>query len=376
MLRLSRLQRLPGAFPVHRDTTQKPQLVTEVGAWLYTQEKTEAFHKWCRAFQVRAYGNIKMTSTMHFARCLRATRRLAPGQAIITCPLSSTFNFLVVAKEMGDAASSGSGFPLQLNWMNYDERLPYMKSACTFEFAQAGWMTRIASLEESPFTPYIQYLFEDTRGRDGISNGMTKEREEESGLLDHFLSEMSTDACEDPDVFLENFFRGLACLHLRSQPIEAVAIAAYIPGTNFFKAKAAEMYVPTLIPLVDAIPQLEDGLHNTVLEYFPFTGEAALRRQCEELQLPPSEEAREESVGEAEAPLPGGVAPLRRSEEQQRMNMRGLQGSGFYALRALRPIEEGDLLYLRRFPTIPSDMENQEMNARVLDANRMLSRQF
>ncbi|CAJ1028182.1 conserved hypothetical protein [Leishmania braziliensis MHOM/BR/75/M2904] len=360
-----------GGFPIHRDTTRKPRLVTEVGTWLYKKETMQSFNQWCRERQVRAYGNVKMTSTIHFARCLRVSKPILPGQAIITSPLSACFNFLTVAKEMYDCPSTA--FPLQLNWMNYNERLPFMRSACTYEFAQAGWMTRIVSLEESAYTPYVQYLFEDTRGRDGISNGMGKEREEESGVLDHYLSEMATDACEDPEVFLENFFRGLACVHLRSQPIEAAAVEAFIPGTNFFKAKSSEMCVPTLVPLVDAVPQLEDGSHNTVLEYFPYSDVAALRVQCEELLIPFFDKSKEELIVTQRTHAAQGVS-RRISVEHELMDPALLEGGGFFALRALEPLGVGDVLYLRRFPDVGVRAGERKMEAQVMEANRLLSR--
>ncbi|KAG5475449.1 hypothetical protein LSCM1_03569 [Leishmania martiniquensis] len=361
-----------GGLPIHRETTRKPRLVTEVGTWLYKKETMVRFGAWCRGRQVRAYGNVKMTSTVHFARCLRASKPILPGQAIITSPLSACFNFLTVAKEMYDCPSTA--FPLQLNWMNYNERLPFMQSACMFEFAQAGWMARIASLEESAYTPYVHYLFEDTRGRDGISNGMGKEREEESGMVDHYLSEMATDACEDPEVFLENFFRGLACVHLRSQPIEAAAVESFIPGTNFFKAKSSEMYVPTLVPLVDAIPQLEDGSHNTVLEYYPYSDVATLRAQCEELQIPFFEKGKEEPRVTQETRTVRGVSQT-ISAEHELMDPALLAGGGFFALRALQPLSVGDVLYLRRYPDVGCRGGERMMGAQMMEANRLLTHQ-
>lgn len=368
---LSLCKAMNNGIPLHRDTTRKPTMTTEVGNWLYKKETMQAFNRWCRTHQVRAYGNVKMTSTIHFARCLRLTRNIAPGQAIITTPLSSCFNFLVVAKEMYDCSTTA--FPLQMNWMNYNERLSFMKSACIYEFAQAGWMTRIASLEESSFAPYIHYLMEDTRGREGISNGMSKEREEDSGILDHYLSEMATDACEDPEVFLEHFFRGLACLHLRSQPIEPEAVAHFMPGTNFFKAKANEMYVPTLVPLVDAVPQLEDGNHNTVLEYYPYTDVEMLRSQCAELGIRFFEKGKEAPIVSEEVETGQGVTQ-KINVEHELMDPALLQGGGFVALRALRPLEEGDVLYIRRFPDLSIRADEHMINAQVMDANRLLSR--
>lgn len=351
MLRVSLPLRM--AFPVHRDTSKVPRMLKEVGTWLHRPETVDAFRVWCKANYVRGHNNVKVVSSMHYARCLRAARHIRPGQAIITCPHTACFNFLVVAREMYNlnGAATTHSFPLEVNWMNYDERCTFLRGASVAEMVLAGWMCRIVSLEESSFTPYIRWLLEDTRGRDGIANGMSKERGEDGGLVDHYFSEMATDACEDPEVFLEHLFRSFAALHLRAVPIEPAAIRLFIPGTNFFKAKAEDMFVPTLIPLVDAVPQVEDGTHNTVVEYFPHEKggrREALLQRCRELFLP-----------EDEAPL-----------MEAGMSQSG--GGGFFALRALCPIEEGDHLYLRGVPKL-GDAEQESMTARVMEANRLMN---
>lgn len=350
---------------MHRDTEKQPKIVREVGQWLYHAKTMEAFRVWCRAQDVRAYGSFKMTTMPHFARCLRATRLIRPGEAIITCPHTSIFNFLTVAREQYEEATASSGFPLPLSWANYRDRLDFLKSTSVAELAMAAWMVRIASLENSVFTPYIHYLLEDTRGRDGVAQGLSKEREDNSGVVDHFFSELATDAGEDPEVFLENLFRSFACLHLRTQPIETEAIRPLIPGTNFFKAKAAEMFVPTLLPMIDAVPQVEDGTHNTVLQYYPLGtlgGDSlvkALLDIAEELRIPmstnPSEMLNEN--GEKVYPL---------------FDISKLRGGGLFALRAIRAIEEGDVLYLRHYPA-DGDAATHGMNANVMEANRILS---
>lgn len=126
--------------------------------------------------------------------------------------------------------SPSSDFPLPLNWTNYRDRLTFLCSTATFELATAGWTVRIGSLAESPFTPYIHYLLEDNRARDGVSNGISKEREEESGLLDHCLPEMATNAWKDPEILLESLFICLAAGFLRTQPIESEAISGRARG--------------------------------------------------------------------------------------------------------------------------------------------------
>lgn len=357
MLRATYRKWVKGALSIHRDTQKTPRLVKEVGQWLYQPQTTKAFQAWCRTHDVRAYGSMKMTTTPHFARCLRATRQILPGEAIVTCPLTSCFNFLTVAREQFEDASASSAFPLPLSWSNYNERLPFLKSASTAELATAGWMVRIASLENSPFTPYIHFLLEDTRGRDGIANGLSKEREDDSGMVDHYFSELATDAAEDPEVFLEHLFRSFACIHLRTQPIEAEAIEAFIPGTNFFKAKARQMHVPTLMPLIDCVPQVEDETHNCLVQYFPFPKNLrAEEREAEESRL------LKEWASELRLSQESGAAAFNRDR---------LRGGGMFALRAIRPIEPGDVLYLRHYAP-EGDVQQNGMTANVIEANRLL----
>lgn len=386
------------------------------------------FREWCKEHEVRAYGSIKMTTTPHFARCLRATRRIRPGEAIITCPYKSCFNFLTVAREQFDEETASSGFPLPLSWNNYADRLTFLKSTSVSELAMAGWMVRIASLENSPYTAYMHYLLEDTRGRDGIAHGLSKEREDDSGMVDHYFSELATDAGEDPEVFLENLFRAFACIHLRTQPIEAEAIRAFIPGTNFFKAKPNNMHVPTLMPLIDAVPQVEDDTHNTVVQYFSFdhilekgaasvTGPApdrsvleacGLRALAAELFIaedgmetersaagqsvsswtemrPPKSHGKSEPSSHEDSPLaassvgmfsssssPSSSSSLSRQQSDLPFDPSKLRGGGLFVLRAIRPIEEGDVLYVRHFPA-EGDAAQHGMNANVIEANRLLS---
>ncbi|RNF01586.1 hypothetical protein TraAM80_06886 [Trypanosoma rangeli] len=180
---------------------------------------------------------------------------------------------------------------------------------------------------------------------------MSKERGENSGLVDHYFSEIVTDACEDPETFLENLFRSFAALHLRAVPIEVSAIRLFIPGTNFFKTKTDDMFVPTLILLVDAVPQLEDDNHNTMVQYFPYDKSRTnvLAQQCRKLLV--SEDER-------------GAMEVHLSEETG--------DCGWFALRALYPIEEGDHLYLRGVPKL-GDTAKELMTVRVMEANRLMN---
>ncbi|EPY23092.1 hypothetical protein STCU_07873 [Strigomonas culicis] len=306
-----------------------------------------------------------MCGTMHYARCLRAAKPLYPGQAIITVPAASCFNYLVAAREMFDTPSHA--FPLPMDWMNYNKRIEFLPSMCTHELATAGWMVRIASLQESPFAPYIDYLLEDSRGKEGVSNGVSREREQDSGLVDHYFSEMAVDACEEPEVFLERLFIAMAALYHRTQPIETAAIVHYMTGANFFKAKAAEMFVPTLMPLIDAVAQKEDMSHNTVVEYFPYKGPEALRAQYRELQLPFYEDDAKPLVQERQ----GGDSVVNtdcKLMDEERLR----RGGGFFALRAMERLEPSDVLYVRQFPREGWDNSEQLMASQMMEANRSM----
>ena len=341
MLRRSNLRwAMSHIFAQHKDTDKTPQMRKEVGTWLYNKEHLTAFQSWCSERSVKAYGNVKITTSPHYARCLRTNKKLYPGQGIITLPLDSCFSFLTVAKEMYDVPNN---FPLQATWMNYNQRVPYLLGSSHAELVTAGWMCRIHSMDESPYAPFIKWLLEDTRGRDGIANGISKERGDEGSMLDHILSEMATDSCEEPEAFLENLFRSFACVMLRTVPLEVEAIDHCMNGTNFFKAKKHDMFVPALMPLIDCIPQLETGHHNCMVEYYSDArlasggGRVAL---AEELEIP-----------ELEAPIGKG---------------------GLLVLRAITPIEQGDYLTIRSWPK--TEHHDQEViNSNVIDAARLIN---
>ncbi|CCW70470.1 unnamed protein product [Phytomonas sp. Hart1] len=354
-------------LPINRDTTKYPKMTMEKGVWNYKKESMSEFQNWCRSHQVRAYGNIKISKDLYFARCLRASKTIYPGQAIITCPHSACFNFLTIAKEIQNTVSCA--FPIHFDWMNYNDRLPYLQSTSTYELAMAGWMTRIISLEDSPLTPYIKYLLEDTRGRDGVANGISREREEANGVIDHYLSEIATEACEDPEVFLENLFISFACIRMRTQPIEVEAIKAYIPGTNFFKAEVEKMFVPTLMPLIDTAVQREDGDHNTVVHYFS----AKDSQTCDlhhELQIPYRERGEEPTVISKLYTSSGTEKVVNRESEPKDRDLHN--GGGFFALRALRAIEKGELIFVRQYP-FEGGANERKMHSNYIEAGRLLS---
>lgn len=326
-------------FTQHKDTTKTPQMRKEVGTWLYHKETMQAFQQWCKLRHVRAYNNIRITSAPHYARCLRATKKIYPGQGIITLPLSAAYSFLDVSKEMYDYTNN---FPLQVTWMNYNERVPYLKGASFSELVMAGWMCRVVSTEESGFAPFVKWLFEDTRGRDGVANGISKERGDDGSMLDHILSEMSTDSCEEPEAFLENIFRAFSAIFNRTVPLEPAAIEYAMNGTTFFKARKNDIFVPALMPLIDCVPQREDGLHNTLVEYYP-ESELSHSKRVQLMQALDLEEL--------DAP----------------QNMGGL-----LVLRAISAIEEGDYYTLRSWPkTAHADQEIISSN--VIEAARLMN---
>lgn len=349
MLRRSSLRR--AVFTENRDSTKKPQLRKEVGTWLYKKETVERFQLWCKQNGVRAFNNIRITSSAQYARCLRAAKDIGPGEAIIVAPHRACFNFLVAVQEM---FATQHNFPVTVNWMNHNIRVPYLLGASHSELAMAGWMTRIHSLEDSRFTPYVKWLLEDTRGRDGVSQGISKERGEETSYVDQIFSELATDACEDPEVWLEHLFRSFAAIHLRGVVVETAAIEPLLDGTDFFKTKANEIYCQTLMPLIDAVPQVENGLHNVLVDYYPgnvCSDERKLKGVCHDLQIPYSELDL----------LPGSPAMI-----PQR---------GFFALRAITRIQEGDYLYIRGLPK-GINPEEDAATANMIEATRLMDNEY
>jgi hypothetical protein len=331
-------------FTENRDSLKKPQMRKEVGAWLYKRETVERFQFWCRKNGVKAFNNVRITSSAQYARCLRAKKDLYPGEAVIVAPHGSTLNFLRVVHEMFDTQNN---FPVVVNWMNHNHRVPYLLGASHAELALAGWMCRVHSLEDSFFSPYAKWLLEDTRGRDGVSQGMSKERSEETSYVDQIFSEMAIDACEDPEVWMENLFRSFAALHLRAFPLEVEAMEPLLDGTDFFKTKAPEIHCPTLIPLMDAVPQLEDGNHNVMVQYYsgPRCRSEELLSICREINV-----------------------PLEEMDVSQLHN-------GFFALRAISKLSEGDYLYARGFPkTLRPDEEAHSAN--MLEATRLMQNEY
>ena len=326
-------------FTQHKDTNKTPQMRKEVGTWLYHKETMQEFQQWCKTRHVRAYNNIRITSAPHYARCLRATKKVYPGQGIITLPLSSAYSFMNVAKEMYDYTNN---FPLQITWMNYDERVPYLKGSSFAELTMAGWMGRVASTEESGFTPFVKWLLEDTRGRDGIANGISKERGDDGSMLDHILSEMATDSCEEPEAFLENIFRSYSAIFNRTVPLEPDAVEYAMTGTTFFKARKNDIFVPALMPLIDCVPQREDGLHNTLVEYYP----DSKLTNTNKIQL-----MKELDLEDLDAPSGMG---------------------GLLVLRAINAIEEGDYYTLRSWPKT-AHADSEIISSNIIEAARLMN---
>lgn len=340
MLRRTRLRRF---FTENRDSLKKPQMRKEVGAWLYKRETVERFQLWCRQNGVKSFNNVRITSSAQYARCLRSTKDLYPGDAIVVAPHGSTLSFLRVVHEMFDTQNN---FPVVVNWMNHNQRVPYLLGASHAELALAGWIARVHSLENSFFSPYAKWLLEDTRGRDGVSQGMGKERSEETSYVDQVFSEMAIDACEDPEVWLENLFRSFAALHLRGVPMEVAAMEPLLDGTDFFKTKAKEIHCPALIPLIDAVPQLEDGNHNVLVEYFSGPScTTSLSSICRDINVP--------------------IAEMDASQLK----------NGFFALRAISKLSEGDYLYARGYPKTTKP-EEESMTANIVEATRLMQNEY
>lgn len=294
-----------------------PKAQYEVGVWNFSPEKMRNFSRWCQKRNVRAYKNVKIAGTAEYARCLRALKDLAPGQAIITAPPSACFNFLVAARQQME---SPNGYPIQLDWMNWDRRLDCIRGSSHAEFGTAGWMVRSIALQEEPFHEYFQWLIDDSRNKDGVAQGISKEKGDESPQLDMLLSQMASDSCEEPEIFLENFFHCYAALMCRGLPIEPHGIEVFMSGTTFFKSKIDELFVPTLVPFVDCVPHKENGGHNTFLEFI----------------------TPERLVTERDA--------LMYDLGLDNSELAVYEKEGFFALRSIGVIEQGEMLYARGWP--------------------------
>lgn len=323
-MRLSRVLRF---VPRSADETRVPKVVYESGEWAFSKEKMSRFAAWCKQHHVRANQNIKISSTEQFARCARAAKNLAPGQAIVTAPPSACFNFLVASRQQLEAPN---GFPIQIDWLNWNKRMPFLRSQSYGDFGTAGWMTRALLLEEKPFAEYFSWLCDDSRNKNGISQGIAREKGDDNPNLDMLLSQMVADACEEGDVFLDKFFTCNAALLSRSVLIEEHAISCFLNGTTFFKSRIGDLFVPTLIPFVDCCPHREDGRHNCMVDFIP--GE----RVREALPFV----AREMQVDEAQ--------------------LQDYAAEGFFALRPTGPIEQGDVLFVRGWPKLGEGAQSRE----------------
>lgn len=387
----------------------------EVGTWLYSKKSFDRFTQWCEKHHVKARSNVKITTTNEHARCLRATKELFPGQAIITAPLSSSMNFLTVTKQMFQVPNS---FPVQCNWMNWNERLRHLPGAAMHELVLAGWLSRAVSQgqqtdmdpglvsqmmnlehrhnvneddeegsgssrgrepqgvvtprkrnshcdldDEDPFEDYARWLVQDTSGREGAVGGIGKERGDMNPALDDIFMSMANDAGEEPDVYMEHFFRLVAAVALRTQPIDARAVEALLPGTNFFKAKASDLFVPTFVPLVDCVPHVDDFSHNVMLDFFlPADFETTSASPVPTARQPPSEE------------LLADLCLTAAEVTHAMLHATAAKGTpqGMFALRAIRYIEAGEVLTIRGWPKTP-EADNEKVTGHIMEQSRMMN---
>ena len=239
------------------DQTKNTRIRNERGTWKENADVTNAFQSWCKSVGVRGFGHVRVASSSDFCRSLRTTRDFLPGDGLVVVPIEAGFNFLVVAREM---YSTPNNFPLEMTWMNYNSCLPNMGNVSHADLVQAGWMTRINSMEDSPFTPFVKWVLSDNRGMQGVVQAVSRiKKETKSEAFDNLLSEFSVEACEEPQAFLDAMFTAMAAFAQRSIPLEQSAIMHFVDGTNFFKTKVGEMSVPTLLPLIDTVPQVCDS---------------------------------------------------------------------------------------------------------------------
>ena len=183
---------------------------------------------------------------------------------------------------------------------------------------------------------------EDTSGRDGIANGVTKERGDDNHQFDEVISHMSFDSGEEAEDFIENVFRAIAAFMLRSVPVDERVIELQKGGTNLQKVPSSELFVPTLIPLMDCCPQREDGLHTAMVEYY--------------------------STDDLQTKGKGICADLGIKEEE--VDERLIGDKGMFALRALEELEDGQFVTLRGWPKTPQT-DNESIQSQLLDQTRM-----
>ncbi len=311
----------------------------EIGMWLYKKETMQKFMSWCGQQNVKARGRIRITNAQDYARCLRTTRLIEPGEAMVTAPLHTGLNFLVINRLMFETPHK---FPMEINWMNWNERLRFLPGAATHDLVSAGWLCRMASLDDPKWGQFCHWLLEDTSGRDGIANGVTKERGDDNHQFDEVISHMSFDSGEEAEDYIENIFRAIACFMLRTVPVDTRVIDILRPGTNLQKLPSEELFVPTLIPLMDCCPQREDGMHSAMVEFYT-TEELQTRGNgiCQDLNIK-EEEVDENVIGEG----------------------------GMYALRALEELVDGSYVTLRGWPKTP-EKDNETIQGQLLDQTRM-----
>jgi hypothetical protein len=312
---------------------KRVQIKKELGMWLYKKESLQAFQRFCSERNVKARGLVKIVSTDAHARCLRTTKVIHPGQAVITAPPHAALNFLVANKDM---YAMEHHFPLNLDATNWNMRLKHLNGAATHEMLMAGWIVRLATRKNTPWTPFAEWLLEDTTGRDGIAGGIGRERGDGDPVLDQLLLDMAHDAGEEVQDYTELLFRGYACLMKRASPIDHRVVALQLPGTTIARRKPDELFVPTLIPLVDCIPHDELGNHNVMLDY----------HSAEQLEDPALR------------------ATLGISDKDTSVAVIGKQG--LISVRAIEYIDEGNYLSIRGWPKT-DEKDNEYSQQTILE---------
>ena len=156
--------------------------------------------------------------------------------------------------------------------MNWNELVTYMKNLAIHEIFTAGWIAQGPfHLQDSAHSVYLRWLVSDTTSKNGVSSAFANARQDKelnTAELESTLSDMANDAGEDPEQFLENFFRALAAYMTRTSPLDVEATRFFMPAANFDKVKPADLFVPTFLPLIDCVPQIDTGDHNAMVEYF------------------------------------------------------------------------------------------------------------
>eukprot|EP00760_Papus_ankaliazontas_P002982 PhM_4_TR11363/c0_g1_i1/m.58916 len=307
------------------------QIKRELGMWKNDKEETAGFLRWCSRNCVQLRG-AKVTSCSDWARCLRATSHIPPGGPIVIAPLRTAFNFLVCVRHHLDKPNY---YPFTCTSNNWNELVRPMPGLATHELYTSGWLARHYFDDEAFFHPYARWLAQDTTGKNSMMQGIATFREDAGVVvIDDLFAKLANEAGIEQDDYMDPFLKCMASVLGRSYPLDVNAIEESLHGTGFFSMYAPYLSVPTLVPLVDCIPNIADGAHNVACGFYS-------RRNSNDVDI------MKEVFG------------LVNADQES-----------YFVVRALREIQPGDFITQRDWPraTIVEDYQSK-----VVEAQRMQS---